>query len=102
MLLGRVLNAVSIASHVLTCAIATLLYYSDHRKRERHLLRERLARLEHEQWVAWSGDIATSEQITPARLNRWTALWRPYAELTETEKDQDREWADRVLAILQH
>jgi hypothetical protein len=63
-------------------------------------LRERLAALEHEQWVAWSRDIAMTESITPSRLSRWIDLWRPYDELTEGEKDQDRAWADKVLAVI--
>lgn len=62
--------------------------------------REALAELEHEQWIAWSKDIAETEQITEARLERWKELWCPYSELTEAQKDQDREWADKVLAIL--
>ncbi len=64
-------------------------------------LREQLAALEHEQWALWAADIARTEAITPARLERWQRLIRtPYADLTEAEKDQDREWADRVLALL--
>ena len=63
-------------------------------------LRERLAELEHEQWIKWSQNIATTESITPERRERWNELWRPYSNLTEAEKDQDREWADKVLAIL--
>ena len=62
--------------------------------------RESLAEIEHDQWIAWSRDIAATDKITPARIARWSKLWRPYAELTEAEKDQDREWADKVLAAL--
>ena len=62
-------------------------------------LREVLAELEHEQWIAWSKNIAETEDITPARKERWEVLWRPYSELTEAEKDQDREWADKAIAL---
>lgn len=62
--------------------------------------RERLSELEHEQWIAWSKNIAETETITPARLERWKELWKPYDALTEAQKDQDREWADKVLAII--
>lgn len=64
--------------------------------------REALAELEHDQWIAWSKNIAETETITPARLERWKKLWRPYSELTEAEKDQDREWADKVLSIIRN
>jgi hypothetical protein len=54
---------------------------------------ESLAELEHDQWRAWSQDIASTETIHPVRLARWRTLWRPYSDLTEAEKEQDREWA---------
>lgn len=64
--------------------------------------REVLAEIEHEQWIAWSKNIAETEpDLNPDRLIRWSTLWRPYSELTEAEKDQDREWADKVLSALQ-
>lgn len=63
-------------------------------------LREKLAELEHEQWIAWSKNVAETENITPARRARWKVLWRPYSELTEAEKDQDREWADKILKLI--
>jgi hypothetical protein len=59
--------------------------------------RERLAALEHEQWVEWSRAIADVEAITATRLARWEKMWVPYAELSEEQKDQDRVWADRIL-----
>lgn len=64
-------------------------------------LRERIAELEHEQWIAWSKTLVDDplNEISPIRLDRWKKLWRPYAELTEAEKDQDREWADKVISI---
>lgn len=62
--------------------------------------REALASLEHSQWMAWSQDIATNEPISPERLSRWAALWVPYEDLTEAQKEQDRVWADKVLAII--
>lgn len=67
----------------------------------RELIRERLAELEHEQWIAWSKDIARTEKINPRRLDHWEKLWRPYSELTETEKNLDREWADKAMNILE-
>lgn len=60
--------------------------------------REALAALEHEQWMAWSQDIASKETLSAERLDRWRRLWVPYDQLTEDQKDMDREWADKVLA----
>ena len=62
--------------------------------------REKLAELEHEQWVKWSQQVAKTEVISKERLARWSKLWRPYAVLTEAEKDQDREYADKVIQSL--
>lgn len=62
-------------------------------------IREELAALEHEQWILWSKDIAKTEKISSTRFERWQELWRPYSKLTETEKDQDREWADKVIRL---
>ncbi len=62
--------------------------------------REALAELEHEQWVEWSRNLHSTEKLSPDRIERWKALWKPYEALTEAEKDQDRVWADKVLALL--
>lgn len=62
--------------------------------------REALAGIEHDQWIAWSKNIVETESISIGRYERWLELWRPYEELTEAEKDQDREWADKILALL--
>lgn len=64
------------------------------------VLREQLAELEHNQWTAWSKDIAATETINDVRRSRWETLWKPYDFLTEEQKDQDREWADKVLALV--
>lgn len=63
-------------------------------------LRELLAELEHQQWIVWSVQIAETEHISEERRERWKKLWRPYNELNEEEKDQDRKWADKVLELL--
>ena len=61
-------------------------------------LLERLAELEHEQWVAWSQAVAA--EVSAARRRRWQECWVPYAELSEEVKELDREWARKVLAAL--
>ncbi len=63
-------------------------------------LREALAALEHDQWMAWSQSLASSELLSTDRLRRWSNLWVPYEELTEEQKDADRAWADKVMAML--
>ena len=61
-------------------------------------LLERLAELEHEQWVAWSKAVAA--EVSEDRRRRWEACWVPYAELPDAVKEQDRVWARKVLAAL--
>jgi hypothetical protein len=61
-------------------------------------LLERLAELEHEQWLAWSKAVAP--EVSPERRARWEACWVPYAELPDAVKEQDREWARKVLAVV--
>jgi hypothetical protein len=59
-------------------------------------LRERLAALEHEQWAHWTRHMMSNS--TSENLARWADQARtPYAQLTESDKDKDREWADKVL-----
>ncbi len=61
---------------------------------------EELSDLEHTQWMSWAKDIAKTEKITPARLKRWKEdMFKPYSELSEEDKDKDREWAMKVLKI---
>ena len=77
---------------------------------------ERLAVLEHKQWVEWSKNLA-SELIelrdaasvslakdnlvlkTTERLQRWNSFWVSYDELNEKTKEQDRICARKVLPI---
>lgn len=61
-------------------------------------VRERLAEIEHEQWVSWSQAVA--RDVAGERRLRWEPLWIPYSELTEEQKDQDRKWADKAIAAI--
>jgi hypothetical protein len=61
---------------------------------------EKLAALEHNQWIAWSKNISESECISEQRIDRWKKLWVDYVYLTDEEKDQDRYWAKKVLSII--
>jgi len=60
---------------------------------------EELAALEHEQWIAWSKSLVRTEVLSKERVKRWQNLWVPYDELTEAQKEQDRMWARKAIAI---
>ena len=63
-------------------------------------LRERLAALEHDQWTHWTRYMLAN--LTPENIERWTRqIETPYSELSEKEKDSDREWADKVMSLIQ-
>jgi hypothetical protein len=62
---------------------------------------EELADLEHRQWWDWAEDILESENITEGREKRWRKnSFKPYEKLSEEQKDMDREWARKVLKIV--
>ena len=66
----------------------------------RDSLREKLARLEHEQWMSWALTLLEEEQLSQTRAERWKMFLVPYDELPEFVKEFDREWADKVLAVI--
>jgi hypothetical protein len=57
---------------------------------------ERVAEVEHEQWMAWSKAVAA--EVSPERQARWKEHWVPYADLPEDVKELDRRWARKALA----
>lgn len=62
-------------------------------------IREKLAELEHIQWAHWTAYMLDNQ--TPENIKRWRRqINTHYSELSETEKDSDRKWADKVLEIL--
>jgi len=65
-------------------------------------LLEKLAELEHEQWVEWSKTIAKQENISQERLARWIPYWKPYKNLHSDVQEHDRKWARKVLVIFEH
>lgn len=60
---------------------------------------ERLAAIEHDQWMAWAKELLASEPISAERRARWEACFKSYSQLTEEQKEQDRVWARKVEAI---
>jgi len=71
-------------------------------------LREALAALEHEQWAHWMRRLFEKGEwrhagfvIHEEDADRWyRQMEAAYANLTEAEKDRDREWADKVLVLI--
>lgn len=63
-------------------------------------LLEKLAELEHDQWIKWSREIAKRENISPKTISRWTNYWVPYCNLVDDVKEFDRVWARKVLETL--
>ena len=59
---------------------------------------EWLADLEHQQWIAWIKNIVDSEKISEDRMVRWAGLLKDYKKLTEEQKEQDREWAEKIIS----
>lgn len=70
---------------------------------------EELAALEHERWAHWQGYVHSvgerrsdgSLVIAPELVARWERqIATPYSELTETERESDREQVRRYLPTL--
>jgi len=62
-------------------------------------LLEKLAELEHRQWSHWIRYMFVN--LNYANLTRWHSLSvTSYDGLTEKEKESDREWARKVVDIL--
>lgn len=67
---------------------------------DRKALIEKLADLEHEQWMEWSKAVAPDIK-DQERVERWKNYWVPYDQLDSKTKDMDREWADKVMEIIE-
>ena len=57
---------------------------------------ERVAEVEHAQWVTWSKEVA--HEVSPERRARWARYWVPYKDLPEEVKELDRVWARKAIA----
>ena len=83
---------------------------------------EKLSELEHEQWCEWSGSISKdlysllrilddNDSLNLSdedkslvfnlkmRLENWEALRVPYSDLPEDEKEKDRVYARKIIAV---
>jgi len=72
-------------------------------------LREQLAAIEHERWAHWQQWMHAQCQrhengsltIPASLVERWERqIATPYADLTEREKDSDRQQVDRYLPLV--
>lgn len=61
-------------------------------------MREKLAEIEHDQWMYWSTGVAM--EVLPDRRERWKTEWVPYSKVSEKTKETDRIWADKVIHAL--
>jgi hypothetical protein len=62
-------------------------------------IREKLADLVHQQWIHWMRYMV--DNSTDENIQRWVRQMNTaYADLSEKEKDSDREWADKILEVI--
>jgi hypothetical protein len=60
---------------------------------------EKLAELEHDQWTHWTKYFLAN--FTVENIERWKKqIETPYAQLSEKEKQSDREWALKAFNIM--
>jgi len=62
-------------------------------------LLEKLAEIDHDQWMHWSKAVAS--EVSAERRARWEGSWVPYDQLDEKTKKFDREWAEKSLEIIE-
>ena len=62
---------------------------------------EKLAELEHSQWMHWAGGLIQQGKITEGIAIEWSQFMVPYEELDEDAKEIDRMWAKRVIDIVE-
>ena len=65
---------------------------------EKNELIEKLAELEHAKWVKWAK--SAYPEVSPIKQKRWKKFFCPYEQLEERHKELDREWARKVLVII--
>ncbi|MEK6879870.1 MAG: hypothetical protein AABY22_09700 [Nanoarchaeota archaeon] len=59
---------------------------------------EELAELEHQQWSHWTDHLLSNQNVE--NVARWMMqIETPYKDLSEKEKESDREWAKKAYRI---
>ena len=62
-------------------------------------LTEELSEFAHIMWAYWTSYML--DNLTEENVLKWRRqIKTPYTDLTKKEKDSDREWATRVMEIL--
>jgi hypothetical protein len=70
---------------------------------------EKIAQLEHLQWIEWSKNMKefllsirnnSNKILIDAKITSWEKCWVDYSKLNEEEKEKDREWARKILKLL--
>lgn len=65
-------------------------------------MREKISKYIHNQWLTWVKTLISTETLSKERVKRWTEeCFIPYEELSEKQKDLDRQFADEVLGLLE-
>jgi len=59
---------------------------------------EKLAELEHDQWMKWTSSLIRNEVLSPILVSRWKKLHIDYSHLCENEKNKDRHFAILSMA----
>jgi hypothetical protein len=72
-------------------------YIKEADEEEKSML-EKLAEIEHEQWMTWA--TALQDEVSPERKYKWKKVMIPYKDLTEEDKEKDREWARKIMEVV--
>ena len=61
---------------------------------------EKLAIIEHEQWIEWATALMEKETLSPERIKRWKLLLVDYPNLSSEYKEQDRKYARKIIELI--
>jgi hypothetical protein len=72
---------------------------SDLNIKEHRLLIEKLADLEHRQWIEWTKYML--KNLTDKNISKWKKqIKTKYQDLPDNEKWSDRRWATKVIKLI--
>lgn len=60
---------------------------------------EMLADLEHQKWIAWTHSVVDvwADKLPEYLVEQWKAKWIAYADLSQADKEINRQWARRLV-----